>query len=161
MGLLKQALAEWRNDNAPRLAASLAFYTLLSLAPGIIIIVAVAAFAYGDEAAQGQLALQIRDFVGPGVAKTIQEMIKGASGPGTGVIATVLGLSTMAFGVSSVFVELHDAPNMIWGIPRYHDRTNAATAASRLRKNAIFCAKSATLILPDRKETPLSRISRA
>jgi hypothetical protein len=56
MGLLKQALAEWRNDNAPRLGASLAFYTLLSLAPGIIIIVAIAAFAYGQEAAQGQLA---------------------------------------------------------------------------------------------------------
>jgi membrane protein len=62
MGLLKQALAEWLNDNAPHLGASLAFYKLLSLAPGIIIIVAVAAFAYGQEAARGQLELQIRDF---------------------------------------------------------------------------------------------------
>jgi membrane protein len=140
MGLLKQALAEWRNDNAPRLAASLAFYTLLSLAPGIIIIVAVAAFAYGHEAAQGQLALQIRNFVGPGVAKTIQEMIKGASGPGTGLIATVLGLSTLAFGASSVFVELHDALNVIWGIPLYRDRTNAAAAMRFIRGRLYSCA---------------------
>jgi membrane protein len=140
VGLLKQSLAEWLNNNAPRLGASLAFYTLLSLAPGIIIIVAVAAFAYGQEAAQGQLALQIRYFVGAGVAKTIQEMIKGASGPGTGVFATVLGLSTLAFGASSVFVELHDALNLIWGIPPYHDRTNAATAIRFIRDRLYSCA---------------------
>jgi membrane protein len=140
MGLLKQALAEWLNDNAPRLGASLAFYTLLSLAPGIIIIVAVAAFAYGQEAAEGQLALQIRDFAGAGVAKTIQEMIKGASGLGTSAIATVLGLSTLAFGASSVFVELHDALNLIWGIPLYQDRTHAATALRFLRDRLYSCA---------------------
>lgn len=140
MGLLRQTLAEWLNDNAPRLGASLAFYTLLSLAPGIIIIVAVAAFAYGQEAAQGQLEWQIRDFVGAGVAKTIQEMIKGASGPGKGVIATALGLSTLAFGASSVFVELHDALNMIWGIPLYHDRTNKAAAIRFIRDRLYSCA---------------------
>jgi membrane protein len=140
MGLLRQALAEWLNDDAPRLGASLAFYALLSLAPGIIIIVAVAAFAYGQEAAQGQLALQIRDFVGAGVAKTIQEMIKGASEPGTGVVATVLGLSTLAFGASSVFVELHDALNMIWGIPLYHDHTNRAAAIRFIRDRLYSCA---------------------
>jgi membrane protein len=140
MGLFQQSFVEWLGDNAPRLGAALAFYTLLSLAPGIIIIVAVAAFAYGQEAAQGQLAWQIRDFVGPGVAQTIQEMIKGASGPGTGVIATVLGLSTLAFGASSVFVELHDALNMIWGIPLYHDRTNAAAAIRFMRDRLYSCA---------------------
>lgn len=140
MGLLKQALAEWLNDNAPRLGASLAFYTLLSLAPGIIIIVAVAAFAYGQEAAQGQLTWQVRDFVGAGAAQTIQEMIKGASGPGKGVIATVLGLSTLAFGASSVFVELHDALNMIWGIPLYHERTNKAAAIRFIRDRFYSCA---------------------
>jgi membrane protein len=140
MLLLKQALAEWLNDDAPRLGASLAFYTLLSLAPGIIIIVAVAAFVYGQEAAQGQLAVQLRDFAGSGVAKTIQEMIRGASGPGTGLIATVLGLSTLAFGASSVFVELHDALNLIWGIPLYQDRTHAAAAIRFIRDRLYSCA---------------------
>jgi membrane protein len=95
--------------------------------------VAVAAFAYGQEAAQDQLASQIRDFFGAGVATTIQEMIKGASEPGPSASATVLGLSMLAFGASSVFVELHDALNIIWGIPLYYDRTNAATAIRFIR----------------------------
>ncbi len=158
MGLFRQSFVEWLGDNAPRLGAALAFYTLLSLAPGIIIIVAVAAFAYGQEAAQGQLAGQIRDFVGPGVAQTIQEMIKGASGPGKGLIATVLGLSTLAFGASSVFVELHDALNLIWGIPLYHGPTKRATAV-RLMKDRLYscamvvgagCVLLASLILSSR-----------
>ena len=140
MGLFTQSFAEWLNDNAPRLGAALAFYTLLSLAPGIIIVVAVAAFAYGQTAAQGQLAWQIRDFVGAGVAQDIQEMIRVASQPRAGAIATILGLSTLAFGASSVFVELHDALNLIWGIPLYQDRTRTATVLRLIRDRLYSCA---------------------
>jgi len=140
MRLFRQSLAAWLNDNAPRLGASLAFYILLSVTPAIIIIVAVAAFAYGQKAAQGQLAWQIRDFVGADVAQTIQDLIKGAAKPGAGAIATIFGLSTLAFGASSVFVELHDALNMIWGIPLYPDRTKTATAIRLVRDRFYSCA---------------------
>jgi membrane protein len=140
MRLLRQSLDASLNDNAPRLGASLAFYTLLSVAPGIIIVVAVGAFAYGQKAAEGQLAWQIRDFVGADVAETIQEMIKRASKPGASAIATIFGLSTLVFGASSVFVELHDALNMIWGIPLYHDRTKTATVIRLLRDRLYSCA---------------------
>ena len=131
--MFRQASSEWINDNAQRLGASVAFYTLLSLAPVIVIAVAVAAVVYGQEAAQGRLASEIRGVAGPDVARTIQEIIRGAYKPGTGVIATVLGLVTLAFGASSIFVELHDAMNTIWHVPLPRDRTNAATVIRLIR----------------------------
>ena len=129
----RQASSEWINDNAPRLGASVAFYTLLSLAPVIVIAVAVAAVVYGEKAAQGRLAWEIRGVAGPEVARTIQEIIRGAYQPRTGVIATLLGLTTLAFGASSIFVELHDAMNTIWHVPLPRDRTHAATVIRLIR----------------------------
>src|SRR4051812_42509312 len=69
--MFRQASAEWINDNAPRLGASVAFYTLLSLAPVIVIAVGVAAAVYGQDAAQGRLASEIRGVAGPDIARTI------------------------------------------------------------------------------------------
>ena len=114
--VFRQASSEWINDNAPRLGASIAFYTLLSLAPVIVIAVAAAAVVYGQEAAQGRLASEIQGIAGSDVARTIQEIIIRAYQPRTGVIATLLGLATLAFGASSIFVELHDAMNIIWHV---------------------------------------------
>ncbi len=131
--VFRQASSEWINDNAQRLGASVAFYTLLSLAPVIVIAVAVAALVYGQEAAQGRLASEILGVAGPDVARTIQGIIRGGYKPGTGVLATVLGLVTLAFGASSIFVELHDAMNTIWNAPLPRNRTNAATAIRLIR----------------------------
>jgi membrane protein len=131
--VLGQASSEWMNDNAPRLGASVAFYTLLSLAPVIVIAVAVAAVVYGQEAAQGRLASEIRDVAGPDVARAVQDFIRGAYQPRTGVIATVLGLATLVFGASSIFVELHSAMNTIWHVSLPTDRSNAATVIRLIR----------------------------
>jgi membrane protein len=131
--VFRQASSEWVNDNAPRLAASVAFYTLLSVAPVIVIAVAVAAVVYGHAAAQGRLASEIQGMAGPGVARTIQEIIRGGYQPRTGVIATLLGLVTLLFGASSVFVELHEAMNTIWHVPLPPDRTTAATVFRLIR----------------------------
>jgi membrane protein len=131
--VFRRASSEWIKDNAPRLGAAVAFYALLSLAPVIVIAVAVAAVVYGQEAAQGRLALEIRGLAGPDVARTIQEIIKGAYQPRTGLIATLLGLATLAFGASSMFVELHDAMNTIWDVRPPHDRTSAATIIRLIR----------------------------
>jgi len=114
--LLTEAVGEWIDDKAPRLGASLAFYTLLSMAPLLIVIIAVAAIVYGREAALGQLVWQIQDLVGPDGAKAIQGMIQSAYQPGTGAVATLLGLLTLAFGASTVVVELRDALNTIWRV---------------------------------------------
>jgi membrane protein len=131
--VFRQASSEWVNDNVPRLGASVAFYTLLSLAPVIVIAVALAAVVYGQDAAQGRLASEIRDVTGPEVARTIQEFIRGAYQPRTGAIATLLGLATLVFSASSIFVELHDAMNTIWHVSLPPDRTNAATVIRVIR----------------------------
>lgn len=117
LSLVKETLLAWNDDNVPRLGAALAFYTMLSLAPLLVVVVAIAALAYGKQAAQGQLFWEIRGLVGPAGANAIQGLLEGAYKPGTGVIATMLGLLTLAFGASSVVGELRDALNTIWHVP--------------------------------------------
>jgi membrane protein len=131
--LLHQASVEWVDDNAPRLGAAVAFYTLLSLAPVVVIVVAVAAAVYGQDAAQGRLAWEIRGIAGPDVARTIEEIIAHAYYPRSGMIATVLGLATLAYGASSIFVELRDAMNTIWHVSPAPDRNHAATVLRLIR----------------------------
>src|ERR1700738_1062972 len=123
LALLKETVAEWSNDNVPRLGASLAFYTLLSMAPLLVVVIVIAAIVYGKQAAQGQLFWQIRGLVGPEGARTIQGLLEGAYKPSTGALATVLGLLTLAVGASSVVVELRGALNTIWHIPAGPDST--------------------------------------
>ncbi len=131
--VIGQASSEWINDNAPRLGAAVSFYALLSLAPIIVIVVAVAALVWGQDAAQGRLASEIQGVAGPEVARTIQEIVKGAHEPRTGVAATLVGLVTLLFGASSLFVELHEALNTIWHVFLPPDRTNAAAAVRLIR----------------------------
>jgi membrane protein len=115
--VLGQTIDEWTNDNVQRLGASLAFFTLLSLAPLVVVVVAVGAAVFGPEAAEGQLAWEIRNLVGPVGAEAIQALIRGAYKPGAGTVATILSILTLLFGATSVAVELHDALNTIWHVP--------------------------------------------
>ena len=128
-----RASSGWVDDNAPRLGAAVAFYTLLSLAPVIVIAVAVAAIFFGQEAAQGRLAWEIQGVAGSDVARGVETLIKGAYEPRTGAIATLLGLATLAFAASSTFVELHDAMNVIWHVPLPADRNRTATVVRLIR----------------------------
>jgi len=131
--VFRQASSEWADDNAQRLGASVAFYSLLSLAPVVVIAVAVAAVVYGQAAAQGRLAWEIQGMAGPDVAQTVQGIVKGAYQPSTGAIATFLGLATLVFGASSMFVELHDAMNTIWHVSLPPDGNDAAKVIRLIR----------------------------
>jgi membrane protein len=137
LALLKETVSEWIDDDVPRLGASLAFYTLLSLAPLLVVVVAIAGIAYGKQAAQGQLFWQIRDLVGPDGARTIQGLLQGAYKPGTGALATVLGLLTLAVGASSVVVELRAALNTIWHVQTSPDDTRLS-GIYRLAKERFY-----------------------
>jgi membrane protein len=132
--VFRQASSEWVDDNAPRLGAAVAFYTLLSLAPVLVIAVAVAAVAYGQEAAQGRLATELRHVAGREVAATIQGIVASAYQPRTSVIVTLLGLAALAFAATSIFVELHDAMNTIWHVPPPPVQANRATIARLIRE---------------------------
>ena len=95
----------------------MAFYTMLSLAPLLIVVVAIAALAFGKKAAQGQLVWEIQDLVGAEGARSIQDLIQSAYKPAAGTMATILGLATLVLGASAVLVELRDALNLIWRAP--------------------------------------------
>ena len=112
--LLMRAWTEWNEDEAPRLGAALSYYTALSLAPLLILLIAIAGLVFGQEAASGQLFDEIRSMVGTEGAKAIEEMVQNASKPGSGIIASIIGFLTLIFGASSVATELKSSLNIIW-----------------------------------------------
>ncbi len=114
--VLKQTATDWVEDDASRLAAALAFYTLLSLAPLVIIAVAIAGILLGPEAARGQIASALSDVVGHAAAKGIQAVVASAKSPTSGAIGTVVGAITLLVGASGVFGELQFALNSIWEV---------------------------------------------
>jgi membrane protein len=115
--LIGATVRNWQSDRAPRLGAALAYYMALSLAPTVVIMIAVAGWAFGSEAAEGRLVWQIQDLVGQEGAKVIQTMINGAHRPLRGVAATLLGLVTLFFGATAVVSEMRDSLNTIWRVP--------------------------------------------
>jgi membrane protein len=115
--LLVKSWNEFSEDQAPRLGAALAYYTVLSLAPLLILMIAIAALVFGKEAATGQLFGEIQNMVGKEGAEAIQQMIAGSDKPATGIIASIIGFATLIFGASSVAGELKAALNIIWDRP--------------------------------------------
>jgi membrane protein len=115
--LLAVTARTWHEDKAPRLGAALSYYVILSLAPAVVIILAISGWAFGAKAAQGRLVWQIQHMVGSEGAKVIQTMIEGAHPRFTGLVATVLGLVTLFFGATAAVNELRDALNTIWRVP--------------------------------------------
>jgi membrane protein len=115
--MFRHASSEWINDNAPRLSASLAFYALLSLGPIIVLVVAFADVFSGQQAVEDRLGSVIRGVIGFDVSRAVRELIGADYKPRTGVITTLFFLATLAFGASSMFVELRDAMNTIWKVP--------------------------------------------
>ncbi len=114
--VFKQTSSEWLEDNAARLGAALAFYSVLSLAPLLVIALAIAGAVFGEEAARGEVVAQIGGMVGAEGARAIEDMIAHAQKPGAGVVASLLGALTLLFGAAGVFGELQDALNTIWEV---------------------------------------------
>jgi membrane protein len=112
----KQTASDWLDDDASRLAASLAFYTLLSLAPLVIIAVAVAGMVLGPEAARGQIAAELSSVVGRDAATGIQSVVASAQSKASGTVGTIIGVVTLFVGASGVFGELQFALNSIWEV---------------------------------------------
>ena len=117
IALTGEIFDQWSRDEAPRLAASLAYYTILSAAPLLVLSIALADRVFGQQAVQGQLAWEIQTLVGGQAAEAIQAVLRDAHRPTSGLIATILSIATLIVGASSVVVELHSALNLIWGIP--------------------------------------------
>ncbi|MBC8069234.1 MAG: YihY/virulence factor BrkB family protein [Deltaproteobacteria bacterium] len=115
-GLIKQTAVDWSDDDASRLAASLAYYAAISIAPLVLVVIAVAGLVFGEEAARGAIMDQIGGLVGSESAATVESMVEGANKPRTGAIATIVGVAVLLFGASGVFGELQSAMNTIWEV---------------------------------------------
>jgi membrane protein len=115
--LLREVYAEWRDDDALSLGAALAYYTIFSMAPLLVIVIALTGLVFGRAAAEGQLVAQIAGLVGPGGAQAIQDMIARAHSPAAGAVATAVSLVTMVLGASGVFGQLQHSLNRIWEAP--------------------------------------------
>lgn len=115
--LLKETFTEWQKDKMSLWAAALAYYTAFSLAPLLVIAIAIAALVFGQEAAQGQVVGQIQGLVGQQGAEAIQSMLQNAQKPGSGgIVATIVGVGALLLGASGVFGQLQDALNTIWSV---------------------------------------------
>lgn len=115
--LLKEAFTEWREDEALQLGAALAYYTIFSLAPMLLIVITVAGLVFGREAVQGQLDNQIQGMVGAQGADAIQGMVANAGRhKDGGMWATVIAFVTILFGATGVFTQLQTSLNHIWDV---------------------------------------------
>lgn len=116
VNLIKRSTDNWREDKASRLSAALAYYSIFSIAPLLVISIGIAGLVLGTEAVTGRLYGELKGYVGAESAAAIQSMVESASQPSQGVMATVLGFVMLLLGASGVFGQLKDALNIIWGV---------------------------------------------
>ncbi|MBI3547534.1 MAG: YihY/virulence factor BrkB family protein [Elusimicrobia bacterium] len=112
--VFRDTYLEWGRDNGPQMGAALAFYTFFSLAPLLIIVIAVAGLAFGERAAQGQIMGQIQNVVGLEAARAIEWSLSRARRPEGGALAVLIGFGTLFAGASGVVMALQNALNTIW-----------------------------------------------
>ena len=114
--LIKETFSEWSKDKASRLAAALSYYTIFSVAPLLIIAIAVAGLVFGREAATHQIEGQARGLLGEQGAQAIQTILENTGKTGAGVMATIIGVNTLLIGASGAFAQLQESLNTIWEV---------------------------------------------
>jgi membrane protein len=116
-GLLKDSVAAWSDDYAQSMGAALSYYTVFSIAPLLLIVIAIAGLIFGREAASGQIFAQVQGLLGEQGAAVLQDMVKSASSPGRSAFATIIGFITLIVGATTVFAELQTSLDRIWEAP--------------------------------------------
>jgi len=113
---IKAVFEKFSDDKAPKLGASLAFYTIFSLSPLLIIVISIAGLLFGEDAAKGEIVGEIQDLIGNEGAQMVQTALKNASNTETGIISLLISFVTLVVGSTVVFIELQDSLNMIWKV---------------------------------------------
>lgn len=118
LGLFKMTFSEWLEDKAPQLGAALAYYTVFSLAPLILVLLAIIGVIFRNDPAGAwdRITEQMRYFLDPSGVAVVQDIAKTAAQPAAGLWATIIGVALALFGASGVFGQLQDALNTIWGV---------------------------------------------
>ena len=132
--VVKESLVAWIDDYAPSMGAALAYYTIFSIAPLLLIVIAVAGFFFGEDAARGAIFAQLHGMLGTEGAAAVQGLLKSVNHPAESIVATLIGLITLLIGATTVFGELQDALNRIWRAPA---AANSGGLASLLRARVL------------------------
>ena len=114
--ILKAAFSGFMNDLALKYSASLAYYTLFSLAPLLLLLISLAGIFLGKDASQGKIFAEINGLVGADAAKSIQDMIKHLQTSGKSTISVIIGIITLIIGATTVFGEIQESINLIWQV---------------------------------------------
>lgn len=115
--LIKKSVVAWVDDYAPSMGAALAYYTLFSIAPLLIIVIAVAGLVFGQEAARGEIVAQLQGLIGQEGAIAVQGLLKNVNQPAQSIFATVVSIITLLIGATTVFGELQSDLDRIWRVP--------------------------------------------
>lgn len=115
--LVKRVANSWIDDYVPSMGAALAYYTMFSLAPLLLIVISVAGLIFGEDAARGEIETELRAMMGDNGAKAVQDLLVSVQKPAEGAAATLLGLVLLLVGATTVFGELQDSLDRIWHVP--------------------------------------------
>lgn len=114
--VLKTSFKGFGEDKVPKLSGSLAYYTVFSMGPLLIVLIYLSGYILGREAVEGTIYNQMNDFVGPDAALQIQEIVKNAALNDSGPMAVTIGIITLLIGATTVFAEMQDSINTIWNL---------------------------------------------
>lgn len=145
--IFKAAGTNWMADRADQLGAALAFYSILSIAPLLIVAIAIAATVFGEDAARGELVSQIQEMVGTEGAQAVQSILQHAHRPGAGVLAMTLGVTTLLLGAGGVFAQLQSSLNRIWGVAPKPGRGIRGVVRDRLLSLAMVLGAGFLLLV--------------
>lgn len=130
--VLIASLKSWVDHRGDSKGAALAFYTLFSMAPILVLAIAVAGYFFGAEAAQGEIVAQVQGLVGPNGAQAIQSLLAAARDPASGLVATLVASVLLLLGATSVFAELKDSLDELWGIDKPRQSAFSVILRTRL-----------------------------
>jgi membrane protein len=130
--LARSTIAAWHDDRAPSMGAAIAYYTVFSLAPLLLIVISVAGIFFGAEAARGEIVAQLAGLMGTDAAHSIEGFLASVAKPETGVLATIVGAVVMLVGATTVFGEIQDSLDRIWRVPEREDQGLLSLVRSRL-----------------------------
>ena len=130
--LVKAAASAWSDDYAPSMGAALSYYSVFSLAPLLVIVIAIAGLAFGADAARGEVFGQLRGLMGDESAKAIESLLDSVSKPSHGIVSALIGVGVLLIGATTVFGELQDALDRIWRAPA-RDRSGGLWGLLRSR----------------------------
>jgi len=145
--LLEETFNQFIDDKGFKMAAALSYYATFSIGPLLIIVISIAGFIFGEEAAKGELVKEIESLVGYDGAVLIQTILKGAANKSTGVIATILSVVFLVFGSIGVFLELQESLNIIWGVELKPGRGVWGFIKNRLMSFSFVIASGFLLIV--------------